>query len=347
MIEATLIKIVFSIPCLWNIYISDQKRPFSLLEIGIIVWGCCFIAGWYLTGKRVYKLYEMEGFARKSDDDIPKVECFDDKVKSGLLSVAWMLEVNDKFTFFFKSLYWFSYAYVHSLFIFIVLAAIAYTVTVFNIGPDVFKGFKGELPSPYYEFKDGDITKNESEQAPKQWYLPPLWSMSGAFVFFNSKFILMHVSVFLISFIAFYVCCVMFLKVENDESNGTVVSVNRLRFKYILYVSYIFVDCCYMLFEFVLMFFHAPKYLTDSINEFKQKQLNTFLGEIIKEYFDPYVDNDDTDIKEEPIDKFKRWLYSNKRLNKKEARSTYSGLVSLVRKLPNRDKFINNLLKPI
>jgi hypothetical protein len=339
MIEALLFKVVFAIPSLWNIYVSKESRPFSFLELSIIVWGCCFIAGWYLTGKRILKLYQMEGITMESKPTL-EVECFEDTVKNGLMSVAWMLKVNDKFTFFFKSLYWFSYAYIHSLFIFIVLAALAYTYIIFKLdgsdSPDtVYQTLGGAIS---YVLKGENIEKSTDDKT--NWVFPALISMTGMFAFFDSKFILMHVYIFLISFITFYLCCMIFLEVEEDDNkNIKQITVNRYRFKYLLYISYIFVDSCYMLFEFIMMLYiEVPKSIKDSIEAFKRDRIAGHINELLDNSYTPPEFKEGQ--KGTNFDIFKNWVLS---LNLEDLGK--SKLISLVRGLSNREESIMEIFK--
>lgn len=342
MIEALVVKILFGIPAIWNIYVSEKKRPFSFLELSIIVWGCCFIAGWYVTGKRIKKLYDIEGYSLRPDGQPAQAECFEDTVKNGFMSVAWMLEVNNKFTFFFKSLYWFSYAFVHSLFLYMILAAAAYTYMIFrvnfSIDEDATKGLYGKVKY-WWDSTQGTIV--DDKDGKKDWSFPAVVSMAGMFIFFDSKFIFIHVLVFIVSFIAFYICCLMFLQVEeDDEYNIKQITVNRLRFKYIHYISYIFIDSCYMLIEFIMMlFFEIPTQLHEALDTWRRDKLLEFFSKLggLKNTNGQLNSTKISDPKN--FESFMTWVNTWSVFD----RPIKSKIISLVRKLPNRDAFVNDI----
>lgn len=336
MIEAIAVKLLFAPISLYELYISDAPRPFCMLELSIIAWGVCFIIGWWFTCQRVEKLYTAEGIV--ADVDITqgeqnKANCYRDKTK--MQSIAWMLEVDNIGKFFFKALYWFSYAFIHSLFVFLVLAAIVYTFMIFN-HQDADREWCRQK-----EFKNPLTWDNNNAEQPisktvnMNLQIPALFGMKGLFVFFDVRFILMHVAVFIVSFITFYLCCVIFLKEENNPEDKKTIVVNRQRFKYLLYISYIFVDTCYMLFEFIMMLhIETPQDLDKDMDDYKKKRILEKFTELKDTVF-----NDTSNINFEKYNDFKKWILSKTNINT----DSKVKLIRMIQQLPGRDAFCEEI----
>jgi len=123
------------------------------------------------------------------------------------------------------------------------------------------------------EFTNAKTWNNNSIEGyigSKTFNIPAILGMNGLFVLFDVRFVLIHVAVFIVSFLAFYACCLAFLKAETDPKDKKTIIVNRQRFKYLLYISYVFVDTCYMLIEFVTMLnINVPSKLEEALDKYK------------------------------------------------------------------------------
>jgi hypothetical protein len=345
-----MMKLVFAPISLYDLKLSFTPRPYALLELSIILCGCSFIIGWYLTGKRVDALYKQN---YTSD-----TTCYNAKVKT---KHDWMLVVNNKITFFFKTLYWFSIAYLHSLFIFAFCLILIYSLIICIKGfpAEVYpkfiscldytksKLYTGEEIEHYVWTKGSKVSKIVQENT---YTIPGIFSMKGIFVFFQREFLLLHATVFITGLVFLYINCIIFLKIETDESSEELIATNRERFKFLLYISYVFIDSCYMFFELVMMlFFDCPSELGDEISKEKNVSLKKDLEEIFTLSALPKAAEATEAIRGKML-KFKEERGSTfkhfSKILKTSDIFTYTDrtkILKLISSIPNRDEFCKTL----
>lgn len=278
MIEALIIKLLFAPISIYDLKLSSTPRPFALLELSIIILGCCFIVGWYITGKRVDRLYKQIYDTDRTCHNVSLKKRSD-----------WMLVVDNKVRFLFKSLYWYCVAYLHSLFVFLVILVLMYSFILYvKCKPleHIFSNFFDVSRVYTYVTEKHVIWEGEdiiNKATETKCEIPGMIGMSGIFVFLKKDFLLLHAIVFITGFIFFYINCLIFLQAETgNDVPAQVVTVNRERFKFLLYISYIFIDSCYMIFEIVmLLYFECPSDLEDKLKEKKKERLKDNLVTII------------------------------------------------------------------
>lgn len=338
MIEAIAVKLFFAPLSLYELYLTNAPRPFCMLELSVIAWGVCFIIGWWFTCQRVEKLYIAEGLVANADADQEeqnKANCYRDKTK--MQSIAWMLEVDGIGKFFFKALYWFSYAFIHSLFMFLVLAAIVYTYMIFNHSETGTEWCREtEFANPCTWIENTIVCPEKAQTITGTLKIPALFGMKGIFIFFNERFVLMHVAVFVVSFLTFYLCCSIFLKEEGPNADKKTIMVNRQRFKYLLYISYIFVDTCYMVFEFIMMLHvNTPQALETAMDNYKKTKVIEGFNSLKDLKAPTPPGNTGFDYYA-----FKAWILSQDINTDSKVK-----LISIVQQLLDRDAFCKDLLE--
>jgi len=283
MITAIIMKVLFT-PLSYFKDIKQDGRAFALIEISIALWGVCFIIGWYITKKRVEKLYN--NMYEK------KALCANEEATASV-SNDYMLQMNNKITFFFKALYWFSIAYIHSLFTFAVILIVLYTIYLlvkeYITSVDLSFSLSKNYDANYYKLtkQNGEYNVQTIENGSETYTLPGLMTMKGLFVFFGKEFLFFHFIVFVVCFIFFYISCILFLKTEDPSVPEDIlkrnIMTNRKRFQFLLYISYIFIDSCYFIFEIVMLFYlDSPEKINSAI---ELKKSNT-LKESLNQYFE-------------------------------------------------------------
>jgi len=378
MIAALIMKVVLFAPIsLYDLKMSSTPRPYALMELSIILCGCCFIIGWYLTTKRVDNLIKHQ---YESD-----ITCYKAK---GVNKVDWMLVVDNKLRFIFKSLYWYSIAYLHSLFIFAFILIMTYCLIICIRGLPVIilaikaadlieveyePPFKTSIKHKYTERHpvwidppfESPTTDDVANEIPKDinykekgtYRIPGIFGMNGIFVFFKREFLMLHAVVFIVGFIFFYINCCVFLKVENSEVSIAIIQTNRERFKFLLYISYIFIDSCYMFFVLVMMlYFECPKTLEKTMIDLKAARLKENLTLIFLMNKNPGANPDIlkrmTELKNETYTlgkdgstyKLFMKLIKTKDIFTLVDRRKISSLIS---SMPGRDKLCEDICKPI
>lgn len=330
MIESIISKLILAPISFFNIFVSKSPRPFSLLELSILLWGVCFATGWYITMRRVEWLYIMEGYVQNSKNEPPKnPSCFEDK-KNVLSGVAWMLEVDNKVEFFFKALYWFSFAYLHSLFVFFLIAIFVYTYMLFSYQNSSIKHTISRAMQSPYIWNGGEIKQSHSTET---FSIPAIVGMRGIFSIFDQRFILLHVTIFVVAFLAFYAACIFFLSNEGTASCAQARNVNRNRFKYLLHISYLFVDTCYMIFYIILMtLIKVPKGMNEAMDKIKVPMLRELFTGIGKPPRDAGFTCDFKGLKD--------WIYTQTHLKPFEKNT----LIAAVTMLHDRDSFCKSII---
>lgn len=343
MIQSLIMKLAFTPISLYDLKLSSTPRPYALMELSIIVCGCSFIIGWYLTGKRVDALYKKQF---ESD-----TTCYNATVKE---KPDWMLVVDNKIRFFFKTLYWFSIAYLHSLFVFAFILIFIFSLLICLRGfPSIlsvrtlFDNTKTKIYDKPHRVWNSGLGKIEPGVEGTGYNIPGIFTMDGIFVFLQNKFLMLHAVIFVTGLVFFYINCVIFLEVETDSSSKELITKNRERFKFLLNISYIFIDSCYMFFEVVMMlFFECPVGLGAGITQEKKEMLQMELRSL----FEPNIDHK---IVKSKLETLKNEISGAtfKHLNKSiKTNDTFTfsdrmKISRLISSMPNRDEFCMELFQ--